>query len=60
MGLGDIRAVNVPLAVRSVQALFIGLMILRILGDELLASHWGDLPDIIVDLLFEGLSPQET
>jgi AcrR family transcriptional regulator len=57
---GDVRPVDVPLAVRSVQGMFIGLMILRILGDDMLATQWDDLPEALVDLLFGGLSAEET
>jgi AcrR family transcriptional regulator len=56
---GDLRPVDVPLAVRAVQGTFIGLMILRILGDGTLADHWDDLPGVLVDLLFDGLSPEQ-
>jgi len=55
---GDVRPVDVPLAVRSVQAMFIGLFVLRILGDDVLESHWDDMPGVLVDLLFQGLSPE--
>lgn len=54
-----VRPVNVPLAVRSVQGMFVGLLMLRILGDSMLASHWNDLPEVLVDLLFNGLGPGE-
>jgi AcrR family transcriptional regulator len=57
--LGDVRPVNVPLAVRSLQSMFIGLMILRILGDDGIASHWDNVPEVLVDLLFDGLGPEE-
>jgi len=40
--LGDMRAVDAPLAARAVQGMFIGLLILRILGDEPLQSGWGE------------------
>ena len=56
--LGHIRPLNVPLAVRIVQSMFIGLLILRILGDELLQSGWDDLPEVVATLLFDGLSPR--
>jgi AcrR family transcriptional regulator len=56
---GDVRFLEAPLAVRSIQGMFIGLMILRILGDEMLASHWDDVPEVLVDLLFDGLGPEE-
>ncbi len=50
------RQFAAPLAVRSVQGMFIGLMILRILGDEALVDRWDEMPEVLVDLLFEGLS----
>lgn len=53
---GDLRSVDAPLAVRSVQGMFIGLMILRILGDDALVHRWDEMPQVLVDLLFEGLS----
>ncbi|MGD2178353.1 MAG: TetR/AcrR family transcriptional regulator [Anaerolineae bacterium] len=56
---GGVRPVDAALAVRSVQGMFIGLMILRILGDDVLASRWDDVPDVLVDLLFEGLSADQ-
>jgi hypothetical protein len=52
----EIRPLNVQLTVRSVQAMFIGLLVLRILGDQKLRLKWDDLPEVLVDLLFEGLS----
>jgi AcrR family transcriptional regulator len=55
---GDLRPVDAPLAVRSVQGMFIGLMILRILGDRMLDARWDDLPEVVVDLLFDGLGTE--
>jgi AcrR family transcriptional regulator len=54
--LGHIRPINVPLAVRAVQSTFLGLLVLRILGDELLQSKWDDLPEALATILFDGLS----
>jgi len=56
--LGHIRPVNVPLTVRIVQGMFIGLLLLRILGDEMLQSAWDDLPEALAALLFDGLNPE--
>jgi AcrR family transcriptional regulator len=56
---GDLRPVYAALAVRSVQSMFVGLMILRIPGDDGLSSHWDDVPNVLVDLLFDGLGPEE-
>jgi AcrR family transcriptional regulator len=57
--LGDMRAVDAPLAARAVQGMFIGLLILRILGDEPLQSGWGDVPEVLATLVFDGLRPRE-
>jgi AcrR family transcriptional regulator len=53
--LGHVRPVDVPLAVRVVQGAFIGLLILRILGDEPLQSRWDDVPEVLAALVFDGL-----
>jgi AcrR family transcriptional regulator len=53
--LGHVRPVDVPLTVRVVQGTFIGLLILRILGDEPLQSGWDDVPEVLAALVFDGL-----
>jgi AcrR family transcriptional regulator len=57
--LGHIRPLNVPLAVCAVQGMFVGLLILRILGDETLLSGWDELPEVLATLIFDGLSPRD-
>jgi len=57
--LGHIRSVNVSLAVRAVQGMFVGLLLLQILGDEPLRSGWDELPEVLATLLFDGLSPRD-
>jgi len=55
--LGHVRPVDVPLTVRVVQGAFIGLLILRMLGDEPLQSGWDDVPEVLGTLVFDGLGP---
>jgi AcrR family transcriptional regulator len=55
--LGHVRPVDVPLTVRVVQGAFIGLLILRMLGDEPLESGWDDVPEVLGTLVFDGLGP---
>jgi AcrR family transcriptional regulator len=57
--LGHIRPLNVPLSVRVMQSMFVGLLILRMLGDEPLRSGWDDLPEVAATLIFDGLSPAD-
>jgi AcrR family transcriptional regulator len=56
--LGRVRTVNVPLTVRMVQGMFVGLLFLRILGDEPLRSGWEDVPEALATLVFDGLSSE--
>jgi AcrR family transcriptional regulator len=57
--LGHIRPVDVALTTRVIQSVFIGLLILRILGDETLLSEWGDVPDLLATMIFDGLGAKE-
>jgi AcrR family transcriptional regulator len=57
--LGHIRPVDAALTVRVVQSVFVGLLVLRVLGDETLLSGWGDIPDLLATMIFDGLSPRE-
>ncbi len=52
---GHIRPIHVPLTVRAIQGMFVGLLILRLLGDETLQSDWDELPETLAMLIFDGL-----
>jgi AcrR family transcriptional regulator len=54
--LGHIRPVNVALTVRVLQGLFVGLLVMRILGDEALRSEWAQVPEVLASLVFDGLA----
>jgi AcrR family transcriptional regulator len=53
--LGHIHAVNVPLTVRVLQGMFVGLLVMRILGDQALCQGWDQVPELLASLLFDGL-----
>ena len=57
--LDHMQPVDVPLTVRAIQSMFVGLLVLRILGDELLRSGWDDVPEVLATLVFDGLKPGE-
>ncbi len=44
---------------RLAQSMFIGLIVLRILGDERILSEWQDVPEVLATLVFDGLSPRK-
>ncbi len=57
--MGHIRPVNAALAARAVQAAFIGLLLLRIYGDEVVLAGWQDIPETMATIIFDGLRPRE-
>jgi TetR/AcrR family fatty acid metabolism transcriptional regulator len=53
--LGHLRPVNVPLTVRLVQGMFVGLLLLRIFGDEPIQSGWEEVPGALATMILDGL-----
>jgi AcrR family transcriptional regulator len=52
---GRIRPVNAPLATRLVQGMFVGLLVLRILGDGPLHADWEQVPELLATMVLDGL-----
>ena len=52
---GLMSAVDVPILMRTLTALLLGMVTLRLVGDPVLNERWGAVPDQIVDLLLGGL-----
>lgn len=50
-----LKPMDISLAVRAVAGMFLGLIIGRLLGDPMLEEKWEQLPDILTDLLLDGL-----
>jgi AcrR family transcriptional regulator len=45
--------INIPLTVRSIAGTLLGLLLLQLLGDEVVASQWEALPDVLTALFFD-------
>jgi AcrR family transcriptional regulator len=56
---GQIRSVDVPLTVRAIAGLLLGLLTLQLLGDEVIVQRWEELPEVLTSLLFDGLQPEK-
>ncbi|HLX41217.1 MAG TPA: helix-turn-helix domain-containing protein [Ktedonobacteraceae bacterium] len=54
---GQVRSIDVALTVRAIAGMLLGLLILQLLGDEVIAQRWEDLPEVLTSLLFDGLQP---
>lgn len=56
---GKLRTVDAALATRAISGMVLGLLLLRMLGDDYLAAHGSDIAGPLATLLFEGLRPAE-
>ena len=45
--------INIPLTVRAIAGTLLGLLLLQLLGDEVLAGQWEALPDVLTALFFD-------
>ena len=43
------------LTIRAISGMVLGLMLQHTMGDSTLEAHWDDLPDLVADLLINGL-----
>lgn len=52
---GTLRAVDQALAMRAISGMFLGVLMLRLMGDRQTISRWDQLPDVMVEILLDGL-----
>jgi AcrR family transcriptional regulator len=55
---GGIRPISIPMLMRSIVAMVLGALVLRLLGDELVEAQWQQLPELLSDLLFVGIEQE--
>ena len=56
-GLSTVKA---RLTIRAISGMIMGLMLEYIMGDSTLATHWEELPDVLVDLILHGIQDGES
>jgi TetR/AcrR family fatty acid metabolism transcriptional regulator len=54
---GGLPGIDVALTARAIAGLLLGLLTLQLLGDEVIAQRWEELPEVLTTLLFDGLQP---
>src|SRR5215469_6701021 len=54
---GHVQSLDVSLTARAIAGLLLGLLTLQLLGDEVIAQRWEELPEVLTSLLFDGLQP---
>jgi AcrR family transcriptional regulator len=56
---GSVRPLDIPLVLRAVSGMFLGLLILRLLGEPQVEAHWDELPEFLTTLILDGLEWHE-
>ena len=55
MNLGQIRLSDASLVARILMAIFSGLFLLQVSGDEVISTQWTGLTDQMMDIFFNGI-----
>jgi AcrR family transcriptional regulator len=55
MAKGQVRALDLKPTVRAMTGMIIGVLLLRLLGDDYLDAHWSEMPAVITEILCDGL-----
>jgi AcrR family transcriptional regulator len=53
---GDLKPFDIPLMTAAISSMFLGLIMLRLIGDEYLISQWDQLPDLITNIVLDGIA----
>lgn len=56
---GRLTSVDVRFTLRAIAATFIGLVMLRLMGDPHLEQHWDRVPERLASMLLDGLLPDD-
>jgi len=57
---GEVNGMDPALAMRLIAGTVFGVVVLRLMGDTQLGARWEELPDLITDILLNGLLPEGT
>jgi TetR/AcrR family fatty acid metabolism transcriptional regulator len=55
MARGEVRKLEVWAAVRALTGMLVGVLMLRLLGDEYLEEQWEAMPDVIAAIISDGV-----
>ena len=56
---GSVRPVDPALALRVTSAMFLGVLILQLIGDPVLDAHAAELPALMADIILHGLKKEK-
>ncbi len=50
-----VKPINIRLAMRAISGMVLGLIVERIIGDQVLEEQWDELPDFLIAVIFDGI-----
>ena len=50
-----VKPSNISLTLRAISGMMLGLILEHVMGDQILESQWDDLPDLLTDMILDGL-----
>ena len=56
---GLIKPLDIPLTMRAISGMFLGVLIERMMGDGVLQEKWDDVPDLLAELILTGIEKNE-
>jgi TetR/AcrR family fatty acid metabolism transcriptional regulator len=59
-GRGIIKPGNAGLVTRAISGMVVGIILQYIIGDKTLESAWDELPDVLTDIILDGLESENT
>jgi AcrR family transcriptional regulator len=55
---GKIASPDVVVSMRAISAMFMGMIMLRIMGDKPLEAQWDALPNLLAEFVLKGIGPK--
>jgi AcrR family transcriptional regulator len=57
---GVVRPLDAAITLRAVSSMFLGMLVLRMMGDSTTENAWADLPEVLTGLIFDGLEKEKS
>lgn len=53
---GELKPFDTRLMITTISGLFLGIIMLRLIGDDYLIAQWDKLPDLITNIVLDGIA----
>lgn len=55
---GKVSPMDVPLTLRLISAIVLGILVLGIIDEPVVRDQWDDIPEALADMILDGISPK--